>query len=33
MGKTEMTVPGYTKKIQFGVLHYFTYAVEDSGKF
>jgi len=29
-GKTEMTVPGYTQKIQFGVLHHFTYAVENS---
>jgi len=29
-GETKLSVPGYTQKIQFGVLHYFTYNVQDS---
>jgi len=29
-GETKLSVPGYTQKIQFGVLHYFTYHVQDS---
>lgn len=29
-GETKLSVPGYTQKIQFGVLHYFTYNVEGS---
>jgi len=29
-GETKLSVPGYTQKIQFGVLHYFMYNVEDS---
>ena len=31
-GRTLLSVPGYDSKVEFGVLVYFAYKIEDSGK-
>ena len=31
-GRTLLSVPGYEKKVEFGVLIHFAYQIEDSGK-
>lgn len=32
-GRTLLSVPGYDKKVEFGVLIHFAYPIEDSGNF